>query len=130
MAKQSKPSLSNKTIKAIGQWIADKDTGISSETMVAIALGAKKTKSSRFNAPHDPSDFGRCYRLVKAVPEMKTQFDRIGKAVPTFKLILKNWDELCELYERDLPSGKSDDLYKRIKELRGDCQSHPVLRAA
>ena len=91
-------TLSNKAIKAIGQWIADQDTGVSSETMVAVSLGAKKSKTSRFDAPHDPSDFGRCYRLVKAVPEVKTQFAQIGKVVPTFKLILENWDDLCALY--------------------------------
>jgi hypothetical protein len=123
-------AISDKSITAIGQWIADRDTGVSSETMLAIAMGAKKSKVSRFDAPHDPSDFGRCYRLVKAVPEIRTEFGRIGRIVPTFKLILENWDELCPIFERDQSVGTSPDLYRRIKELRGDCQNHPALKAA
>ncbi len=98
--------------------------------MAAIAMGAKKTKSTRFDAPSDTSDFGRCYRLVKAVPELREHFPKIGKMVPPFKGILTNWDSLCELYLRDLPDGRSDALYRRIKELRGDSQNHPALKAA
>ena len=104
-------------IKDIAEWFRGSDTGVSSETMAAIALGAEK---GRFNAPYDPSDFGRCYRLVQKVPAIRNAFDRIGKLEPCFAGILLNWDELCGLYERDLHTGQSKELYRRIKELRGD----------
>lgn len=104
-------------IKRLAEWLVSNDTGISSKTMAAIALGAKK---SRFNAPYDPSDFGRCYRLVQKVPAIRNAFDRIGELEPRFAGILLNWDELCSLYERDLHTGQSKELYRRIKELRGD----------
>lgn len=124
------PALSPASIKSLGQWFADQDTGISSEAMATIAMGAKKSKLARFDAPHDPADFGRCYRLVQAVPELREHFPRIGRMVPAFAEILKEWDSLCALYLQDLPSGRSDALYRRIKELRGDCKDHPVLMAA
>ena len=104
-------------IKDIAEWLVSDDCGVSSKTMAAIALGADK---GRFNAPYDPSDFGRCYRLVKKVPAIRTAFDRISKLEPHFAGILLNWDELCAIYERDLHTGQSKELYRRIKELRGD----------
>ncbi|WP_124485602.1 MULTISPECIES: hypothetical protein [unclassified Burkholderia] len=102
----------------IGNWLVSHDTGLSSETMAAIALGT--TKRRGLHAPHDPGDFGRCYRLVKAVPEVRNAFPRIAKMVKPFAGIVREWDALCEIYERDLPTGRSDELYRRIKELRGD----------
>jgi hypothetical protein len=74
--------------------------------------------AARLDAPHDPSDFGRCYRLVQIAPSIREDFDRIGKMVPQFAGILREWDALCAIYERDLSSGKSDELYKKIMQLR------------
>jgi hypothetical protein len=110
--------MSSAAVRKIANWLLSNDTGLSSETMAAIALGA--TARHGFNAPHDPADFGRCYRLVKAVPEVRLAFPRIAKKVKPFSGIIREWDALCALYERDLPTGRSDELYRRIKELRGD----------
>lgn len=123
-------TLSAEAIAKIAQWFANGDTGTSSETMALIAMGAKKSDKTRFDAPYDTADFGRCYRLVQSVPELQNHFGLIGRRVGTFKNILANWQELVELYERDLPKGRCEDLYRRIKELRGDCQNHPILRRA
>lgn len=100
---------------AIGNWMRSGDTGTSSETMAAIALGAD---SGDFGAPYDPSDFGRCYRLVQAIPAIRDAFPRIAELVPAFAGILREWDALVAIYLRDLPSGKSGELYQRIKTLR------------
>lgn len=113
-------AISEKSKQKIIEWMFNGRTGISSETMAAIALGVKKRGVFGFDAPHDPSDFGRCYDLVKDVPEIKLAFGEISKKVPKFAGILANWDELCGMYERDFSSGKSPDLYSRIKDLRGD----------
>lgn len=114
--------ISEDSKQKIIEWMFDGRTGVSSETMAAIALGVKKRGAFGFDAPHDPSDFGRCYNLVKDVPEVKLAFGDISKKVPKFAGILANWEELCYLYERDFASGKSQDLYARIKDLRGDKQ--------
>ncbi|MEN7527943.1 hypothetical protein [Cupriavidus sp. DL-D2] len=106
-----------KTLRKIGNWLRSHDTGVSSETMLAIFLGATK---GDFDAPHDPSDFGRCLRLMKAVPEIRDAFPRIAKKVPQFAGILREWDALAKIYRRDKPTGRSDELYRRIKELRNE----------
>ncbi|RQS39746.1 hypothetical protein [Burkholderia sp. Bp8990] len=114
-------TLSVKAQRALGNWFVGDDTGISSTTMAAIALGATNSSGlSSFDAPYDPADFGRCYRLVTAVPEIREFFPRIGKKVPAFRGILREWDDLVKLFKRDQKSGRSDELYQRIKQLRGD----------
>lgn len=104
-----------KSLRKIGEWFRSHDTGVSSETMAAIFLGAKK---GDFDGPLDNSDFGRCYRLVKKVPEIREAFRKIGKRVPAFAGILRNWDELARLYEEGDRSRRA--LYDRIKELRNE----------
>ncbi len=121
--KMAPQSMESKLI----HWFASGDTGVSSETMACVASGVPPSKIKYCDGPHDPSDFGRCYRLVKAVPEIRRHFPTIAKKVPAFREILKNWDDLVSIYERDFASGKSQDLYDRIKELRGD---RPIARQA
>ncbi|SAL01580.1 hypothetical protein AWB80_08158 [Caballeronia pedi] len=116
-------SLSTKAQRKLGNWLLSGDTGVSSETMAAIALGATSLGGKhhyRGDAPHDPSDFGRCYRLVINVPEIREFFPRIAKKVKPFAGILREWDDLVRIYERDKPMGRSDELCRRIQELRGE----------
>ncbi|WP_454751628.1 hypothetical protein [Cupriavidus necator] len=115
-------ALSPDAMRRLGNWILHGDTGVLSETMAAIAVGADTMKGDGWgpDAPHDPSDFGRCYKLVQAVPEIRATFPRIAELVPTFAGILREWDALCAIYQRDLPARRSDELYEMIKALRGD----------
>ena len=104
-------------LAAIGQWLASHHTGVSSKTMLAIALGANM---GDFDAPYDEGDFLRCYRLVKIVPRIVDAFDRIGELCPPFAGILREWPELVRMHERAKRSDWNDQtlLYKRIRELR------------
>lgn len=81
----------------LGTWLRGYDTGVSSETMAAVYLGARE---GDFDAPHDAGDFGRCYRLLAAVPEVRTAFPRIKQLIPSFAGVIENWAELADLYER------------------------------
>lgn len=101
---------------SILNWMRSGDTGVSSETMALIATGATE---GDFDAPYDPADFGRCYRLVKANPVIKESFLNISALVPQFTPILLNWDKCCKIFERDFPTGKSDELFKMINKWRG-----------
>lgn len=114
--------LSPEAMRRLGNWLVGNDTGISSMTMAGIALGADAMDHGwGTDAPHDPSDFGRCYRLVKAVPEIRAAFPVIGARVPAFAGILENWDDLAQIYETALlRSGPEKVLFHRIQKLRGD----------
>lgn len=99
-------------------WMLSGDSGVSSETMLSIALGITKKDSCGFDVPYDAGDFGRCYRLVEQVPEIRDKFEAIGRRFVAFKPILACWDELAAIYEQDLPTGKSARLGERLRELR------------
>lgn len=98
------------------QWLRGNDTGTSSETIFNVFTGVPL---SRFGAdvPYDPSDFGRCYRLLKLFPQWRANLSRVSDKYPRWTGLVENWKELEMLYERDLQTGRSEELYKRIKEL-------------
>lgn len=108
----------NEAAKPIIHWMFNGDTGVSSETMAAFALGTQRERAFGQDAPSDPSNIGRCDKLVMAVPEILDVFPVISRKAPVFRGISAHWDELCALYERDLSTGGSLQLFRRIQELR------------
>ena len=97
------------------EWRRSWDTGASS-----IAIFDFFTHGMRpVKYPHDPADFGRCYRLLKVAPEWRARITELGKYDSKWKLLSERWDELEKLYEEELPSGVAPKLYAAIKECVG-----------
>lgn len=102
------------------EWWRCKDTGTSSKTIWLMMTGRfHQHQSEPTGAPHDPDDFGRCYRLLKRFPEWRVQIVDMG-FVPGWEKLAENWGELEALYEEELPSGKCAKLYARMRELSGE----------
>lgn len=97
------------------EWSLSSDTGASSKTMLKAALRPLKGG----DIPHDASDFGRCYRLIKAVPELRGYFPQMKANCPRIAPYLDEWEDICLLYERGKRNadGKAPELYARLKEL-------------
>lgn len=115
------------------QWQTTGNVGVSSATMASIALGLDKPFYGRnFDAPHDPSDMLRCMKLLEAIPEIRDHFPAIAKRVPTFKGIIKQWDELVEVMNRECVGDRwrAPDAYNLIKKLRGDEEPRLTIRLA
>ncbi len=55
------------------EWIVSSDTGLSSRHIWAVMMGVPIERKSH---PSDPSDLGRCLRLLAAVPQWRP---RIGE---------------------------------------------------
>lgn len=102
------------------EWLAGPDTGISSKTIWCVMTGQKSfepfLKGWGPGKPHDPADFGRCYRLLKLFPEWRARIGEM-KQVGWGKLV-DNWPELERLYEEEAPSGNAPKLFAVLKELR------------
>lgn len=66
------------------EWLLGHDTGISSLTICAVLSGkhgiAAEVARGHFGAdiPHDPADFGRCYRLLQAIPEWRARLEEVA----------------------------------------------------
>lgn len=113
--------MNNKTTKGLLAWMLGGDTGVSSETIVRVAAGIEPGEDDNFDAPYDPSDFGRCYRLLRKFPELNKKLPLVAKKCKAFAPLVANWDELVALWEEESNNGtgRAPKLYARMKELRG-----------
>lgn len=109
-------------------WLANGETGISSKTIYAVLTGTDEdtvfnTSPSwwRHDVPHDPSDFRRCYLLLRFIPEWKPRLHEVAERFPKWKPFVEHWEELTRLYEeeRENADGKARKLFSRMQELRG-----------
>lgn len=101
---------------AVAAWIDNGDTGVSSET-IWYALHHEVTHPKHGGVPHDPTDFGRCYRLLQVMPAWKARLQEVVAFCPAWAPFVAVWDELTALYEEELPIGQAPRLYARLHAL-------------
>ncbi len=93
------------------QWLLSGDTGASSEAIAAKMTGnAPHNQWSSF--PRDSGDFGRCYRLLKAVPEFRERINEMANSSKQWAALVAHWSELERLHET-----KERGCGKRIREI-------------
>jgi hypothetical protein len=103
-------------------WAQGRDTGISSGTIYSVLTG-RGSPCRGHDIPHDPSDFGRCYRLLALFPEWRPQLYLVAKAYPAWKPFVREWDKLTAMYEdalNDTPAGAW--MYRWMQELEKEGQ--------
>lgn len=104
------------------QWIVGGDTGMSSKVIWSVAQDVTPESS---NPPSDPSDFGRCYRLLKLIPEWRPFLNLVATRYKEWSALVAHWDELTALYEDELKNGPrskygdrmAPKTYERMKTL-------------
>ncbi len=73
--------------------------------------------------PHDPTDFGRCSRLLAApfAKGWRARLPEVAKRYPElpWARLVDAWDELEALQAEELPTGKAPKLYERLQTLAG-----------
>lgn len=110
-------------------WIVGDDTGISSEVIWAVMMGVDPKNILDKSTPSDPSDFGRCYRLLKLIPEWEKRLEELRKVDYHYHLMndnsehtdlwgvfVDNYSQMCGLYEEEKDTGKCEKLYNFMKE--------------
>lgn len=105
--------LSEKSMKLALEWIVSEDTGLSSKTIWSMMMNGKAPE--RQHAPCDNGDFGRCYRLLKLIPEFEQNLERMATIKrrctvnggpqcggwieeDTWAVFVREYLKLCELY--------------------------------
>lgn len=106
-------------------WLIGSDTGTSSETIFSV-LSKKHADAALARlgswgpcTPADPDDFGRCYRLLKAIPGWRARLPEVAKAHPSWRRMVKHWAEMERLYEEEFETGRAPKLYAFMQKLRG-----------
>lgn len=99
-------------------WIANGEHGMSSKTMWNCFIG---NKNYPINHPYDPDDFSRCWKLLEAVPEWKTQLYKLQELSAPWDRLVENWDELTRMYEQNVKenwkNSKKIGMYELMEEL-------------
>jgi hypothetical protein len=100
-------------------WILGNDTGVSAKTIWAVMMGeTPEDIPFGYDVPHDPADFGRCYRLLNRFPEWKSRLNEVAEKFPKWGPMVREWGKMTQLYEKELSSGCSPKLYALIQKLR------------
>lgn len=97
-------------------WLTKNDTGISSLTIWRTLMGQTP---ERADIPYDPSDFGRCHRLLNVMPAWRARLGEVAARYPKWQPFVDEWERLTALFEEEAPSGQCPKLYARMRELRG-----------
>ena len=107
--------------KNLNNWLATGDRGISSEAIASQLTSINIVESCWFSThPRDPSDFGRCMRLLDAVPEFRPRLKEMAEVSPVWAALVKQWDELESLYKEEFPTGKAPKLYDRMQKIESE----------
>jgi hypothetical protein len=120
MTKRSEATTQDLAIR-VSRWMAGGDTVISSVCIAQTALGNYDVLRHAW-PPADPSDLGRCLRLLKLIPELRdAAFPRLRYDPQWAKLIAK-WDELAAMMEEEVgidwsKGGSAPKTYKFMQEL-------------
>ena len=72
---------------------------------------------SAYDHPYDPSDFKRCYMLLKAIPEWRLELDKMKAISPVWSKLVDNWDKLTEMLEQMMKDDQDVGMYKFMQEL-------------
>jgi len=99
------------TTEQVIRWLVKGDTGISSIAIVSHITGYE-TDRKFSDYPSDAGDFGRCYRLLVAVPEFRSRIGEMASRSPQWSALVAEWDELERLYESN-----GGTCYRRMTEI-------------
>ena len=98
------------------EWTLSRDVGVSSATILEATAGMA-SPCGQYGIPLDPSDFGRCYRLLELFPELRARLNRVVYFHPEWRPIIEAWDELTALWEEESAAGSAPKLFARLREL-------------
>ncbi|MFA5299915.1 MAG: hypothetical protein WC389_17150 [Lutibacter sp.] len=98
-------------------WMVHGEHGISSKTIFNHLSSFNRLENKYEGFPHDPSDFRRCYLLLKACPHFKTRLHRMKTVNPTWANLIDNWDRLTEMLEEQIKTRQPNGMYEFMNSL-------------
>jgi len=117
IAEEERPFVAAVPGMGLVDWLASDDTGLSSKFMAKILCNGPRAEYAH---PLDASDFGRCYRFLKAVslPGVeKSLLKEMSVASVKWAMLVAYWPELEKMYE-----AKHKNLSAKIDEILKGCE--------
>lgn len=75
-------------------WLATGQRGISSNAIFQHLTGVPATRDGWLDHPHDPADFDRCLKLLRAVPELRERLPHMASLSRGWAALVAHWDEI------------------------------------
>lgn len=94
--------------RAIAQWALGSSTGASAKCIANHLIGSKADGSY----PHDGDDFGRCEKLLDAVPELRLRLSEMNAVNKYWAALVPRWEEIRQ----------AEDKYKLIQSIVRDLE--------
>jgi len=89
---------------SVATWALGDDTGLSSKTLARATCHLPVVSNPYF--PLDVSDFGRCYRLIQAVPEARIAVMELALLDQVWARLAGAWDEIAAAFEAEQATGR------------------------
>lgn len=104
------------------RWIVGSDTGTSSQSIWAQMMGAGQPAWCGWSYPHDPSDLGRCLRLLALIPEWKPRLPEMAEHGPAWAALVAQWDALAAMMNEEVgidrsKGGKAPRTYAAMRAI-------------
>lgn len=116
-----KPVVKASSGMGLEAWWNSDDTGTSSKYLAGVLSDRRGRGGTCLegNHPHDPSDLGRCLRMLDAAPELRENMPMMSDPIhgPVWNALFAHWNELESLYREELPSGNAPRCYERMKQI-------------
>lgn len=118
------------------EWFASGDTGASSKAIAFWLSAGIRNEVWGAPTPADPSDLGRCLRLLDRIPEWKLRMPEMAGAGGLWPTFVKRWDEMAAsmaeevgvAWEKGESAPKTYDLMKSVeKEARAHSTDAPAV---
>lgn len=105
----------------LSRWLSSDDTGMSS-LFLASKLAPEQVSEQEYAIPHDPSDFGRCIKLLEAEPALRDRLAIMRSVSNQWSQLVERWDEIERLLCEEAPdwsngNGRAPKTYALIQEI-------------
>lgn len=77
-------------------WLSSRDTGISSKTMLSAITGIPV---GCCDIPYDIADVGRCVKMLRALPDLRSQLSKVIEVHNHWMPFIDCWKELERRYD-------------------------------
>lgn len=116
------------------QWLAIGEQGRSSQAIfwrinAHLLFPDAKASIKEIAYPLDPSDLGRCRKLLEQVPSVNERFAQVmgTMAGPVWAGLVENWECLCSTMDREAPDwrdgkGVAKETYRLMQEIVAEAE--------
>lgn len=98
LAEVARPLSLPKEGMGLSAWLACDDVGMSARYMASVISGEFYSEPAW---PHDADDFGRCVRMLDAIPAMRSGMQKMRICSPQWSRLISFWDDAEKAYRAE-----------------------------